>query len=420
MRKLFLGAVFVLIFPLPVLAEEIFLTLQESLDLALRENRSILLKAQEIKKTKEKIREAHGGFFPSITASATESQTRGYFDKNATQTAAQAGVKQYLYTGGQTLNTYQKNQAEFQAAEASLEKTKADIILEVKKAFYALLLANEFVQLNKMILDNTQEHLNYSGVLYQNGRTDELALLKIQEAFSSVEEAYQESIHQTEELQSLLRSLLFIDEETRIKPNGAFVYDPQILAYEDGALRALEQRPEIREFEALEESDEQAIEISKAGNRPTLYASWDYYARSHMSGTTSKNWNDYSVIGVTMTWPVFDGWATKAKVEEAIIDLKQTQLSRENFLKDMAVELKGTYLELKNAINQIKTAQANMAYYENYLATAEEKYTKGLVSALDLDDARVGRQVAAFNRSQAIYNFIIADSKFKKATGGEQ
>ncbi len=61
-----------------------------------------------------------------------------------------------------------------------------------------------------------------------------------------------------------------------------------------------------------------------------------------------------------------------------------------------------------------------MAYYENYLTTTEEKYAKGLVSALDLDDARVGQQVAAFNRSQAIYNFIIADSKFKKATGGEQ
>jgi outer membrane protein TolC len=181
----------------------------------------------------------------------------------------------------------------------------------------------------------------------------------------------------------------------------------------------MEQRPEMMEFEALETADEQAIEISKAGNRPSVYASWDYYARSHISGLTTENWNDYHVIGVTMTWPVFDGWATKAKVEGAIVDLKQTQLTREMFIKDMALELKGAYLDIKNAINQVKTAEADIAYYGNNYITVQEKYSRGLLSALDLNDAKVSQQVALFNKKQAIYNFIIAQSKFKKATGGK-
>ncbi len=418
-RELFLAAVFFFLSPLPLRGEEIALSLNESIALALRENRSILLKAHEIKKAQENIAQARGGFFPSVTALATYSQTKEYFEKDLTQTAAQASVKQYLYTGGKTFNTYHQNQSDFDAAEAALEKTKAEVIFEVKKAFYSLLLTNEFVQLNKQILDNTQQHLVYSEVLYHNGRTDELELLRIKEAFNSVEEAYQESVHQSEALQALLCNLLFIDEKTLIKPEGEFVYDPQILKYEEGVLKALKQRPEMMEFDALEQSDEYAIEISKSGNRPSVYASWDYYARSHLSGSTTGNWNDYSVIGVTMTWPVFDGWATKAKVEEAILDLKQTQLSREKFIKDMAVELKGAYLELKDAINQVKTVQASMAYYDNNYMTAQEKHAKGLLSTLALDDARVSQQVALFNKKQAIYNFIIAKSKFEKATGGE-
>ncbi|MFA5260633.1 MAG: TolC family protein, partial [Candidatus Omnitrophota bacterium] len=218
MREIIFLTMFVLLLPFPLCAEEISLSLNEAIDLALRENRSILLKAQEIQKAKKKVAEAKSDFLPSITALATESQTKEYFEKNLTQTAIQATAKQYLYAGGETFNTYQQNQSRVDAAEAVLEKTRAEVVLEVKKAFYSLLLANEFVQLNKMILDNTQMHLDYSAVLYQNGRAPELELLKIKEAFSSVEEAYQESIHQAETLQALLCNLLFIDENTLIKP----------------------------------------------------------------------------------------------------------------------------------------------------------------------------------------------------------
>ncbi|HPN56714.1 MAG TPA: TolC family protein, partial [Candidatus Omnitrophota bacterium] len=68
---------------------------------------------------------------------------------------------------------------------------------------------------------------------------------------------------------------------------------------------------------------------------------------------------------------------------------------------------------------QVKTVQASMAYYDNNYMTAQEKHAKGLLSTLALDDARVSQQVALFNKKQAIYNFIIAKSKFEKATGGE-
>jgi hypothetical protein len=47
-------------------AEEITLTFSEAVAIGLRDNRSILLKAQDVEKAKLKIAEAEGGLFPSL------------------------------------------------------------------------------------------------------------------------------------------------------------------------------------------------------------------------------------------------------------------------------------------------------------------------------------------------------------------
>ena len=50
----------------------------------------------------------------------------------------------------------------------------------------------------------------------------------------------------------------------------------------------------------------------------------------------------------------------------------------------------------------------------------QQKYEKGLSSALDLDDAAVSRRVSLFNKDQAVYQYILAQSAFEKAIGGKQ
>lgn len=131
-----------------------------------------------------------------------------------------------------------------------------------------------------------------------------------------------------------------------------------------------------------------------------------------------KNQNDYNVIGLTFSGPIFDGWLTKAKIEQAIVDLKATRLIKEKTVKDIALELKNTYLELKNAIARIKASQTEEGLYKNTFLVLQEKYKAGQSSSLDLGDAGLKYEVSLFNQKQAIYDYIIAKAKFEQATGG--
>ena len=417
---LILIIVFILFSPALIKAEVTSLTLDEAISIALRENRDILLKSEDIQKAKAKITEARSGLLPSLSVSGSWTDTRGLYTKDSSQIASQAGVKQSLYRGGKIINTIKFSEYGVTIAQAVLDKVKLEILFNVKKAFYTFLLAQEFNRLNKQILDNTRSHIEMIEARYKNGQTSQSDVLMIKEALASVEEAYEASLNQLEAALSLLKNLLYLDEKVDLKPIGEFTYEQREVAYDEGFLKAMKTRPEIRQYETQTKAAEKAIEIAKADNRPSVYASWDYYSRSHIAGLTgaTKNWNDYNVIGITFSWPIFDGWATKTKVEQAIADLKETQLMKEKTVKDIALELKNAYLGLKNAVSKIESSQAQVDLYKDTLSVTEEKYKAGIASSLDLDDISLGYMVSLFNQKLADYDYILAKAGFDKATGG--
>lgn len=401
-------------------AEEISLTLDEAINIALRDNRDALLKAEDVKKAKERIAEADAGLFPTLNFTATRSLMRGYYPTDIDQTTTQTTLKQYLYKGGKVRNTIAQNKYKLAVSDALLEKTKLDIALDVEKTFYTLLLTIEFAGLNKDILNNTKGHLDFIETRYNGGQASESDVLRLRDSLSNMEQVYETSGNQIESSRVLLRNLLYMDNDVQIRPDGQFTYAQAEIAYDEAFLKALAKRPEIRQYEAQEKADKKAIEIAKADNRPNIYASWDYYSRSHTSLTFSptKGWNDYNIIGVTFTWPIFDGWLTRAKVEQAIADLKTTQLTKEKTVKDIAAELKNSYLDLKNAIAGIKSAEVEMNLYSDAASVAEKKYKAGIASSLDLDDAALAYKVSLFNKKQAIYDYVSAKARFEKAMGG--
>ncbi|MBU1997909.1 MAG: TolC family protein [Candidatus Omnitrophica bacterium] len=414
----FTSILFILILPVVLYAENLNLTLDVAIALALRENRDILLKKEEVVKAQAKIAESKASFYPSFSLSASVADTRGSYSKDLIQETTQATLRQYLYKGGKTINTIKYNEYGFQAAQAVLDKTKLDTIYNVHKSFYTLLLAEELSILNKGILQNSREHLRYIRAKYQNGEVPESDIIKSESSLENVRQAYEASLNQLKQANLILISLLYLDQALTIKPWEEFRFEPKEMAYDLAFLKAMQQRPEISQYEAQVEMARKNIEINKAENRPNIYASWDYYSRSHTAASTSRGWNDYNVIGVTFSWPIFDGWLAKSKVEQAIVDLKEAGLNRDKIIKDIAQEVKSAYLDLKNAISRMVSIEAQVGLYQNTLQEIEQKYTKGITSSLGLDDARLGLEVSLYNKKQAVYDYIMAKVKFDKATGG--
>ncbi len=429
-RLIVIFLVFILLFTVGLaMAEDILLNVDEAISLALRENREFLLKNEDVLKAKEKISESYADLWPSLNFLGGWTDTKGLAQKDVALTTTQTTVRQTLYQGGKIINTIKYNQYGVEIAKALLDKSKLETIYIVQRAFYTLLLAKESAALNLSILENTKEHLIFLEARFKQGQASESDILKVKESLNNVEEAYVISLSQLEASQELLRNILYLEEDVVILPEGKFIYAPQEIIYSEAFLKAFAKRPEIRQYEAQVNADKRSVEIARADNRPTIYASWEYFSRSSSgaiasagtvtsSSAGSKNWNDYNTTGIIFSWPVFDGWATKAKVEQAIIDLKETQLLKEKAAKDIALDVKNSYLALKNAVSGVKSAESNIDFYKDNLNTVMQKKYSGEASFLDADDANLRYNVSMFNKNQAIYDYIIARANFDKATGG--
>jgi len=418
-RFILLLIIMLLILPL-ARGQDISLTLPEAIYIALRENPQVLLKENELEKAKKKIAEAKSALLPSLNLSFSISETQGYYSKDTQQQNASLGLKQTLYSGGKIINTIRLNEDNFEITQAILDKTKIELIFNTAKAFYSLLLAEELAQLNNEILKNTTSHLEAINVRYQNGQASSLEVENIKKNQKKAEENYENSLNQIQELKSLIKNLLHLNEEVNISASGEFTYAPEEIAFDEAFVTALGKRPEIKQYEAEISRAKKSAEIVRAGNRPTVYASWDYYSRSHSTSIIgpSKNPNDYNVVGLSLSWPIFDGWQTKLRLDEAMLDIKQAQIAKDMVKRDIGLELKNAYLALKDALSKIKTAEAETSFYANNYQTVKEKYSQGIASNLDLSDAQIQNQTAFFNRNKAIYEYIVAKLAFEKATGG--
>jgi len=421
LRAITLSVLLFVLYPCAIaLAQDLPISLDEAILIGLRDSRGILLKGEELKKAKAKIAESHADLFPALTLTGGWTYTKGYYSKDLSQTNSQINLKQYFYTGGRIFNTIKYNGYNFEVAKALLDKEKIETALSIKEAFYTLLLTQDFTELNKSLLDNGREHLNYTQEKQKFGEVSDSEVLRFKSSLSDLEEIYDSSVNQIISAKESLINLLYLDKEVNIIAVGNIAYEEAEVALDQGLLKALEERPEIKQYAAQINADRSAVEIAKSGGRPSIYASWDYYSRSHAVTTTvnTKNWSDYSVLGATFSWPVFDGWKTKAKVEQAVFDLKKTQLLREKAIKDIILELKEAYLGLKDAILKIKSAQSELKLYADNLRVVNEKCGKGELSLLDKSDAGIKYSVSEFNKNQAAYDYVVAKARFDKATGG--
>lgn len=407
--------------PAVVLAQDVELTLEDAIAIALRDNRDMLLSAQEAEKAKYKISESRGALFPSLSLNMSEDVTQRIRPKPYKSTYIQAELKLMVFDGMKTFNSVKRDEYALDAKKALLDKTRLETALSVKTAFSTLVLARDFAGLDKKILDNLGAHLVMLEERYKSGQASESDIFGAKASVAAAKKNFEESVNQAEANMALLRNLLYLDESVTVFPNSEFIYEPGELAYDKALLAALEKRPEIRQYEAEVKANKKSVSIAKAGYLPTIYGTWDSYSGDKFltsTGGSLGKWTNYNVYGVSLSWPIFDGFATRARIEQAAADLKGAQLLKEKSVKDIALELKSAYLSLKDAIARIEAAESDIRLFKDNFFVSEVKFKEGMLSRLDLDDAGLKYDIALFNKEQALYDYIIARAGFDKATGG--
>jgi outer membrane protein TolC len=128
-------------------------------------------------------------------------------------------------------------------------------------------------------------------------------------------------------------------------------------------------------------------------------------------------WYSVSAINLNLKIPIFHGLSTKARIEEARLQLQKSLNERENLKLSIDEEIETARNNFSAAIATVDFQKENMGLAENVYDQTKRKYDAGTGSQVEINNAETDLRTAQSNYVNAIYAAIVAKIDYLKAIG---
>jgi len=116
-------------------------------------------------------------------------------------------------------------------------------------------------------------------------------------------------------------------------------------------------------------------------------------SKSFVAGAGGEYWN----AGLSLSFPVFDGFATQARIAKARAMLTQSQGTAGDLLDEVLVEVRKSFLNIRDAEKFVEAADEGLKLAEEGRRLAQVGYENGLSTQLDLLEADSSLTLARYN-----------------------
>lgn len=190
------------------------------------------------------------------------------------------------------------------------------------------------------------------------------------------------------------------------------------ISINDALREANQQRPEILQGQVNVRVAQTGITLARAGLQPTfsLAAAGDYYPDTNFEFPRKRT----AQITANLNIPLYDGGATRDRVQESRLSTQNAQTSLASTRSDVALDVRQSYLNLATAARQIGAANAALQSAVAARQLAELRYQGQVGLYLEVTDAQSALVQAENNQVDAVYNYLVARAQFQNAIGAPQ
>ncbi|WP_332030681.1 TolC family protein, partial [Kaistella sp.] len=128
-------------------------------------------------------------------------------------------------------------------------------------------------------------------------------------------------------------------------------------------------------------------------------------------------WSDMASIALNIRVPIFNGFATKSRVELNKIEIEKAQADLRETQLGLDLEHKNAITKLENNITMIGMQEENVKLAENVLSNTRSNYQHGLATLNDILDAERDLTEAKNNLTKAKLDYKLAEIDLLKSQG---
>lgn len=349
--------------------------------------------------------------FPQDLIDALDPVGSNIFSYNVT-------IRQPLYTAGKIGAALRLASVEAEGSLAEIDRAEQDLALEVTRAYYGLLWAEDYRENVATTQQQREKHAAMARTRYENGVATEVDVLRSEVAVANGQPDLVRAENAIRQARARLNYYLVrpLDYPTRCAETfleqSWEEWDLETLAQE-----AYRRRPELARLRVAEQSAGVMLDLAKAENRFRADFASEYGV---MSRLPRNLWNSRFLrwtVGVDFSLPLFDGFKRSGMVYQGVANQRTARLERQQAEQQIKLELQQALDEQIAAQETIAAARANIQQAERVLEMTQANYQYGAATTLDIVDAQTALAVARTNLLRGLHNHSIARANLRWAVG---
>nr|MBI1230716.1 hypothetical protein [Cytophagales bacterium] len=304
-------------------------------------------------------------------------------------------------------------------ASQSLEASKIDLVIQLTVAFYDVLLAQVQVQLTEEDLRRQEKQLQDAKLLYETGITDAIdykrALINIQNSQSALY-TYKEQIGTKK---ASLKALMGITKESDLFLSASFDTLVNDIYLDTLEAPARESRIEYQLLKTRKRIQEAEIQYRKRRFIPSLSAFYNYNILylSPIGNELFEQGYPFSLIGLRLNYPLFQGGRRTFDIREAAIQLENLALEEQNFTNQLNAVHQEALSRYKNQLYQFKIQEKNKQLAGEIFEVVSMQYEAGIKNFLEVIVAETDLRVSRINYTRALFAVLTSKLEVQRARG---
>jgi len=182
--------------------------------------------------------------------------------------------------------------------------------------------------------------------------------------------------------------------------------------------RADANRGVIKERENDIKIQDRQYTLDQSELRPQVQFFSGYEAYSERDPAVGPEFNHGYLVGVTANWHVFDGFATKGKLQATRARRDAATQGLEAARRSVAAEVRSAFFDFDQAARVLETETKNGQTADESLKIAKSNFAAGLGTQLDILQAATDVTRTRTTRLSAIYLHNVALARLTRACGG--
>ena len=408
------------------------LTLDKALEIALDENPTIKVAAEEIALKKVASKEAWQSLLPEASLNGSLDHTIKAAEMKLNDMSFKMGQDgTNTANAGLSINLPLFAPAVYRAMsmtktdiELAVEKSRAselDLINQVTKAYYQLLLAQDSYEVLQGSYKLAEDNFNVVNAKYQQGAVSEFDKISAEVQMRSIKPNVISAVNAVTLAKLQLKVLMGITADVDIKTDDNLTnYESMLFANqlkeED---MSLENNTTMKQFELNMKLLEKNVKSLKTNFMPTLSMSFSYQYQSLYNPNINffdYTWSNSSSLMFNLSIPLYRA-SNFTKVKSARIQMRQLDWNRIDTERKLNMQVVSYRNNMTASSEQVGSNKENVMQAEKAVQIAGKRYEVGKGTVLELNSSQVSLTQAQLTYNQSIYDYLVAKADLDQVLG---